>query len=80
MTANLTLVTGPARSVVAPRRHRSLWRKPWWWLPARYRMAPSLPLRKRLDQRESALIVMGVLPEPSARRPSLWVIPGGGAA
>lgn len=80
MTATVVMLPGAARSVVAPRPHRSLWRKPWWWLPARYRMAPSLPLQKRLDQLESALIVMGVLPEPSARRPSLWVIPGGGAA
>ena len=60
MTANLTLVTGPARSVVAPRRHRSLWRKPWWWLPARYRMAPSAAaLQKRMEQLEAALIVVG---------------------
>ena len=50
----------PARSVVAPRRHRSLWRKPWWWLPVRYRMAPSAAaLQKRVEQLEAALIVVG---------------------
>lgn len=60
---NLVLLPGvaePARSVVAPRRHRSLWRKPWWWLPVRYRMAPSAAaLQKRVEQLEAALIVVG---------------------
>jgi hypothetical protein len=79
---NLVLLPGvseAARSVVAPRHPRSLWRRPWWW-PARYRVTRVCSLRKRLDQLEAALVVMGVLPEPSAPRPSLWLVPGGGAA
>jgi hypothetical protein len=63
MTANLTLVTSPARSVVAPRRARSRWSKPWWWLPARYQQH-RLSLRKRVEQLEAALIVVGTAVGP----------------
>lgn len=61
MTASLTLVTEPARSVVAPRRPRSYWRKPWWW-PVRYRSVTAL--QRRLEQVEAALIVMGTAFDP----------------
>lgn len=78
MTANLTLAAEPARMVVAPRRPRSFWRKPWWWRLARYRMTPSAAsVQKRLDGLEAALICLRVLPEPSASRPSLRAVPGG---
>jgi hypothetical protein len=56
-------VTEPARSVVAPRRPRSFWRKPWWW-PMRYRMASVRSLQKRVKQLESALVVVGVALDP----------------
>ena len=58
---NLVLLPGvaeSARSVVAPRRHRSLWRKPWWW-PVRYRADALRSLQNRLDGVEAALLVMG---------------------
>ena len=70
MTTTLTLVTEPARSVVAPRRPRSFWRKPWWW-PTRYRMATRHALQKRVDQLEAALTVISVALGPA--------VPGGAA-
>lgn len=70
MTATLTLVTEPARSVVAPRRPRSFWRKPWWW-PTRYRAATLRAVQKRQKQLEAALIVVGVALGPA--------VPGGAA-
>jgi hypothetical protein len=50
MTVSLVLLPGaaePARSVVAPRRPRWFWRKPWWW-PTSLR-ARVAQLQKRLS-------------------------------
>lgn len=38
---NLVLLPTATETVVAPRRHRSYWRKPWWWRPLRYWLSPS---------------------------------------
>lgn len=54
----LPSVARPARSVVAPRRPRSFWRKPWWW-PVRYRADALRSLQNRLDGVEAALLVIG---------------------
>jgi hypothetical protein len=74
-------VVGPARSIVTPRRARSFWRKPWWWRDRLYWLVPSsVSLRKRLRTVELALMARRIQPDPSASRPPMWLVPGGGAA
>jgi hypothetical protein len=78
MTATVLYLPGaaePARSVVAPRRPRSFWRKPWWW-------PTSLRSRVRLLEKRLGFIVAALQdvagPAPAAS-PALSLIPGGAA-
>jgi len=78
MTATVAYLPGvnaPARSVVAPRRPRSFWRKPWWW-PTSLRSRMCL-LERRLG------FILAALQDPAAEhpaaRPSFSLIPGGAA-
>jgi hypothetical protein len=52
---NVVLLPGVTETVTAPRRHRALWRQPWWWRPLRYWLSPSYTsVRARLEALEKA--------------------------